>query len=109
MTTAIVFLSVLLFIQLIIARYACLIINRNGLLLYKIKDKQELIENQIDFTNNANIIIIWKLRHDITQWQQACVKDENYEMADQAQVAIDVIDAINAQYHNKNNKHNNDN
>ena len=72
------------------------------------KLSKQLMLSHSQFTNDANEMILWKIRYDIWCWNENLVKAENYEMAQQAKVATNIIADMITFYRNNLKADNND-
>lgn len=82
---------ILCLILFAIAIYALRKLSKQYKTLQEIYYLQKLMLSHSQFTNDANEMILWKIRYDIWCWNENLVKAENYEMAQQAKVATNII------------------
>ena len=84
----------------------CLILF--AIAIYALRKLSKLMLSHSQFTNDANEMILWKIRYDIWCWNENLVKAENYEMAQQAKVATNIIADMITFYRNNLKADNND-
>lgn len=65
-----------------------------------IREYQAYISKHLNFNSDANEMILWKIRYDILVWVNQFIKTENYEMAQQATLASNIIEGMINSYRN---------
>ena len=99
---------ILCLILFAIAIYALRKLAKQYKTLQELYYLQKLMLSHSQFTNDANEMILWKIRYDIWCWNENLVKAENYEMAQQAKVATNIIADMITFYRNNLKADNND-
>ena len=99
---------ILCLILFAIAIYALRKLSKQYKTLQEIYYLQKLMFSHSQFTNDANEMVLWKIRYDIWCWNENLVKSENYEMAQQAKVATNIIADMITFYRNNLKADNND-
>lgn len=69
---------------------------------YKIMEimagSQAWLVANMQFANDANEMLLWKIRYDILQWKKDFIENENYEMIKESRLATEIIADMIEQY-----------